>query len=121
MEEIVKKIQASIDEIKPFLQQDGGDIELIEVESKNIGPEQLLESQLEGYGSSEVTTLAIDLYHLLSKEKLDESGELIDQYFNDHYSDDVDDVEFKTEELKMEQPPEEKEDVQVTFDKEVSE
>ena len=31
MEEIVKKIQASIDEIKPFLQQDGGDIELIEV------------------------------------------------------------------------------------------
>lgn len=31
MEEIVKKIKQSIDEIKPFLQQDGGDIELIEV------------------------------------------------------------------------------------------
>jgi len=31
MEEIVKKIQQSIDEIKPYLQQDGGDIELVEV------------------------------------------------------------------------------------------
>ena len=31
MNEIVNRIQKSIDEIKPFLQQDGGDIELIEV------------------------------------------------------------------------------------------
>ena len=33
MEEIIKKIEKSIAEIKPFLQEDGGDIELIEVTS----------------------------------------------------------------------------------------
>jgi len=31
MEEIVKKIQASIDEVRPYLQADGGDISLVEV------------------------------------------------------------------------------------------
>ena len=31
MQEIIKKIEKSIEEIKPFLQQDGGDIELVEV------------------------------------------------------------------------------------------
>ncbi len=31
MEEIVKKIQQSIDEVRPYLQADGGDISLVEV------------------------------------------------------------------------------------------
>jgi len=31
MEEIVKKIQISIDEVRPYLQADGGDISLVEV------------------------------------------------------------------------------------------
>jgi Fe-S cluster biogenesis protein NfuA len=31
MEEIVKKIQKSIDEVRPYLQADGGDISLVEV------------------------------------------------------------------------------------------
>ena len=108
--------------IRPTFVMAGEEIELIEVESKRLGPEQLLESQLEGYGNSEVTTLAIDLYHLLSKEKLDESQELINQYFDDHYVNEVEDSEFKTEELNIEEePPKEKEDVQVTFKKEVEE
>lgn len=31
MEEIIKKIEASIDEVRPYLQADGGDITLVEV------------------------------------------------------------------------------------------
>jgi Fe-S cluster biogenesis protein NfuA len=31
MEEIVKRIEASIKEVRPFLQADGGDISLVEV------------------------------------------------------------------------------------------
>lgn len=31
MEEILKKIKKSIEEVKPYLQADGGDIDLIEV------------------------------------------------------------------------------------------
>ena len=107
--------------IRPTFVMAGEEIELIEVESKRLGPEQLLESQLEGYGNSEVTTLAVDLYHLLSKEKLDESQELINQYFDDHYSNEGEDSEFRTEELQIERPPKKKDDVQVTFGKEVEE
>ena len=108
--------------IRPTFIMAGEEYELIEVESKKLGPEQLIESKLEGYGNSEVTTLAIDLYHLLSKEKIEESGELISQYYDDHYNSEEEDVEFKTEEIQKPQPPkEEKDDVQVTFSKEVSE
>ena len=107
--------------IRPTFVMAGEELELIEVESKKLGPEQLLESQLEGYGNSEVTTLAIDLYHLLSKEKLDESQELINQYFDDHYVNEAEDSEFRTEELQIEEPPKKKEDVQVTFSREVEE
>ena len=107
--------------IRPTFVMAGEEIELIEVESNRLGPEQLLESQLEGYGNSEVTTLAVDLYHLLSKEKLDESQELINQYFDDHYANEVEDSEFRTEELQIERPPRKKDDVQVTFGKEVEE
>ena len=101
--------------IRPtFMMKD--DVTPYEVDPENpVGPEQLIEKRLEGYGGSEVTTLAIDLYHLLSKDKLDESQELIDQFFNDHYNEGTEDVEFKTEEVKKPVPPEEKEDMQVTF------
>jgi hypothetical protein len=101
--------------IRPtFMMKD--DVTPYEVDPENpVGPEQLIEKRLEGYGGSEVTTLAIDLYHLLSKDKLDESQELIDQFFNDHYKEVTEDVEFKTEEVKKPEPPEEKEDMQVTF------
>ena len=87
---------------------------------EKLGPEQLIEKKLEGYGNKKVTELAIDLYQLLSKDKLDESQEIINQFFNDTYVVEAD-PEFKTEEVKKPQPPKEKEDVQVTFSKEVSE
>ena len=107
--------------IRPTFIMAGEELEIIDVESKKLGPEQLIEKALEGYGNSEVTTLAIETYHLLSKDKIEESQEIINQYFDAHYSNVVEDVEFKTEEVKKPQPPKEKEDVQVTFGKEVSE
>jgi len=36
MEEIVKKIEKSIEEVRPYLQADGGDIALVEVTSDLI-------------------------------------------------------------------------------------
>ena len=48
--------------------------------------------------------------------KIDESKELVDQFFNEFYNKSKDDVEFKTEEVETEEAPQEKsEDVQVTF------
>ena len=101
--------------IRPTFIMAGEEYELIEVESRKLGPEQLIESKLEGYGNSYVKTLAIDLYHLLSKDKVEESQELINQYFNDHYANVVEDMEFKTEQVKKEEDLQEKDDVQVTF------
>ena len=101
--------------IRPTFIMAGEEYELIEVESRKLGPEQLIESKLEGYGNSDVKTLAIDLYHLLSKDKVEESQELINQYFNDHYVNVVEDMEFKTEQVKKEEVSPEKDDVQVTF------
>ena len=99
--------------IRPTFIMAGEEFEVIDLNSNKLGPEQLIESKLEGYGNSDVTTLATDLYRLLSKDKLDEAQEIINQYFNDHYSDIDEDIEFKTEEVVKEEPP--KEDVQVTF------
>ena len=101
--------------IRPTFIMAGEEYELIEVESRKLGPEQLIESKLEGYGNSDVKTLAIDLYHLLSKDKVEESQELINQYFNDHYANVVEDREFKIEQVKKEEALPEKDDVQVTF------
>ena len=101
--------------IRPTFIMAGEEYELIEVESRKLGPEQLIESKLEGYGNSDVKILAIDLYHLLSKDKVEESQELINQYFNDHYVNVVEDMEFKTEQVKKEEVSPEKDDVQVTF------
>ena len=107
--------------IRPTFEMFDEKITSVVVGRNPLGPEQLIEKNLEGYGNGKVTELAIDLYHMLSKDKLDESQAVIDQYFNDHYLNVDGEVEFKTEEVKKPQPPEEKEDVQVTFSKEVSE
>jgi len=81
-----------------------------------VGPKELLVDQLKGYGDSNVNQLAVDLYDFLSKDKIDESKELVDQFFNEFYNKSKDDVEFKTEEVETEEAPQEKsEDVQVTF------
>ena len=79
-----------------------------------LGPEELLKIQLKGYGSN-VDVLATELYDLLSKDKLEESKELINQFYNDHYANIDEDVEFKTEKVEEKPPEDEKTDGQVTF------
>ena len=107
--------------IRPTFKMEGDDDLPIEIDTENpLGPTQLLEKQLEEYRNGEATTLAVDLYHMLSKDKIDESREIINQYFDENFTSSVEDSEFEAKELEMDQPPEEKEDVQVTFDKEVS-
>jgi DNA repair exonuclease SbcCD nuclease subunit len=103
--------------IRPTFIMAGEEYEPLDNDKGNgLGPEQLLEERLKGYGNQKVTDLAIDLYHLLSKDKLDESEGLINQYYDDHYKDYDEEIEFITEEVKKEDPPEEKnDDVQVTF------
>ena len=82
--------------------------------TSKLGPEELLKIQLKGYGSN-VDVLATELYDLLSKDKLEESKELINQFYNDHYANIDEDVEFKTEKVEEKPPEDEKTDGQVTF------
>jgi len=91
-------------------------------EDTGVGPKELLDEALEGYGSDRVNKLANDLYDYLSKNKLEESEELLDSFFNENYQTELEEIEFKTEEIeKKETPTEEKQDLQVTFKKEVQE
>ena len=107
--------------IRPTFKMEDDDDLPIDIDTENpLGPPQLLEKQLEEYRNGEATTLGVDLYHMLSKDKIDESREIINQYFDENFTSSVEDSEFEAEELEMDQPPEEKEDIQVTFDKEVS-
>ena len=102
--------------IRPTFIMAGEEYELIDEElNTKLGPEQLIVEKLKGYGNQEITDLAVDLYHTLSKDKLDESQAIINQYFDDHYSGVEEEIEFKTEEVKKQDPPQEKDDVQVTF------
>jgi len=36
MSELLQKVQAALDEIRPFLQADGGDVELVEVTPEKV-------------------------------------------------------------------------------------
>jgi hypothetical protein len=85
-------------------------------DNNKLGPKELIVKQLELYGSSDIDTLATDLYDLLSKDKMDESGELIDQFYHEHYAHIIEeDVELEDEEAEKQPPKEEEKDVQVTF------
>ena len=85
-------------------------------DNNKLGPKELIVKQLELYGNSDIDTLATDLYDLLSKDKMDESGELIDQFYHEHYAHIIEeDVELEDEEAEEQPPEEEEKDVQVTF------
>jgi hypothetical protein len=91
---------------------------LIDITEKDsaVSIKGMIAQKLEGYGTSEVDKLATDLFDLLSRNKVDESKELVDQFYEEFYRNSIDDVEFVTEKIEKEQPPqEEPEDVQVTF------
>ena len=91
-------------------------IDEIITQNESLGPKELLIEQLKGYGSDDVNTLAVELYDFLSKDKIDEAKDLVSLFYDTHYRNVEDIVEFKTEEVEKEEPPEEEsDDVQVTF------
>ena len=66
MDEIIKKIEKSIDEVRPYLQADGGDISLIEVT-----PDYIVKVKLLGaYGSCpfSIQTLKLGVEDKLKKD-----------------------------------------------------
>ncbi len=106
--------------IRPTFNMFDMDVDEMNPEGDGVGPKELITQQLEGYGNTDIKILATDLYELLSKDKIDEANEIIHQFYDEFYANNRDDVEFKTEKVEKEQPPqEEKEDVQVTFKGEV--
>ena len=86
-----------------------GDESIDEIITTNmsIGPEELIIEKLEGYGNSEVDKLAINLYRMLSKDKLEDSQDLINQFFKENYQSDVEEIEFKTEKIEKDEIEEE--------------
>ena len=86
-----------------------------------LGPVEIIKEQMKGYGDENVTNLAVDLYTNLSRDKIEESGELIYQFYDDFYRNIDEEVEFVTEDVKRQEPPkeeppkEEQKDVQLTF------
>ena len=72
-----------------------------------IGPEELIAKQLEYYKCDELNQFGLDLYDFLSKDKIDESRDLVEQFFSEFY-----DKSKKYEKA----PQEELEEVQETLD-----
>ncbi len=113
--------------IRPTFKMIGEDESVVDIfnEEKSIGPKELIVEKLNGYGNDKVTKLALDLYDFLSKDKLDESNEIIDQFFEENYNSVVEEADFKTEKIEKEEleevikedetPDDEPKDVQVTF------
>ncbi len=86
--------------IRPTFNTVNGEIDEIFLRDEPIGPKELIDEKLDGYGSSDVNKLAVDLYELLSKDKLEDAQGVIDQYFTQHYVSVGNDIEFKTEEFE---------------------
>lgn len=113
--------------IRPTFKMIGEDDSVVDIfnEEKSIGPKELIVQKLEGYGNTKITKLSLDLYDFLSKDKLEDSGEIIDQFFEENYQSVAEEIDFITEKIEKEDieleikdeetPDEEPNDVQVTF------
>ena len=107
--------------IRPtFIMAGEKSIEEVTHQLDSLGPKELLKEQLNEYDNDVVNTLAVELYELLSKDKIEESGELINLFYEQYYSNVNDEVEFKIEGIEKEdflkdEDEAEDEDVQVKF------
>lgn len=91
-------------------------IDYITVNDTSVGPKEIIKEQLKEYDDKEITKLAMDLYEFLSKDKIDESKELTDQFFQEFYKTPVKDMEFENEEMDEDTPKEKPKEVQTTFE-----
>ncbi|MBQ6511162.1 DNA repair exonuclease [Methanobrevibacter sp.] len=90
--------------IRPnFIMDDELDVEVI-INDSQVGPKQILKEQLKAYDDEAVTNLAIDLYEYLSKDKLDESKDLIEQFYEEYYHTSVENIEEIEDETLLEEP-----------------
>jgi DNA repair exonuclease SbcCD nuclease subunit len=104
--------------IRPTFNMAGEEeLDVIINQKDSLGPDELLKEQLGAYGEESVIRLGLDLYHYLSKDKIDESEDILKQFFEDHYHVENADVEEIPEIFEEEDESDEKqEDVQVTFE-----
>ncbi len=84
------------------------DIEILMDDNDSVGPKEILKEQLKIYEDDAISNLAIDLYELLSKDQVEESQDLIDQFFDEHYRTVIEEDEGKIEEFEFEMTPLEK-------------
>ena len=79
------------------------DIDILVDDGDSLGPKEILKEQLKVYDDETISNLAVDLYELLSKDKIDESQDLIDQFFEENYRTVVVGNEMKLEEFEEEE------------------
>ena len=95
--------------IRPtFHTVDEEDIDIVMDENDSLGPKEILKEQLKTYDDESISNLAVDLYELLSKDKVDESLDLINQYFDEYYRTEIKDEIIEIEEFEDEETPLEK-------------
>ena len=99
----INNIDSNIGEIYEFINRELGDLALMIRPTFNVldrevdvdaiindenalGPKELLIDELKEYDSEDVNNLAVELYDLLSKNKTEESEDLIRQFFNEKYN-----------------------------------
>ena len=85
------------------------DIDIIVDDGNSLGPKEILKEQLKVYDDESISSLAVDLYELLSKDKIEESQDLIDQFFEENYrtvvvKNELKLEEFEDEEISLEKP-----------------
>ena len=127
----INNIESNTGEVYNIIKEEIGDLSLMirptfntqeedsineMVNKDSLGPKDLIMKQLSNYDDEVVNTLAVELYELLSKDKIEESGEIINLFYEQYYSNIKDEIEFKTESIEKEEiPQEESDDVQVKF------
>ena len=99
----INNIDSNIGEIYEFINRELGDLALmirptfnvldrevdvdaISNDENALRPKELLIDELKEYDSEDVNNLAVELYDLLSKNKTEESEDLIRQFFNEKYN-----------------------------------
>ena len=90
------------------------DLDVIINQSESLGPDDLLKEQLGNYGDESVIRLGLDLYHFLSKDKIEESEDILKQFFDENYHIANEYVELNGEEIG-EEPSKGEKEIQVTF------
>ena len=61
-------------------------IDLIIDKENALGPVNVLSSRLKDYDDENILNLGVELYNLLSKDMIEESEELIKEFYKDNYS-----------------------------------